>query len=173
MPTVTLLDATKFDADSDTLSGARPELKNLADGYNTIGTDYNNGVLGGKILPETTTVEFDDNETIYNHTPTSRAMAYFVRGTARAAELNIQLESMEVNSMIMLYVRNEMTSNNVLVYYNIGPDAIGSVTVPPNNKAEIRNYIFFDTGLNDSAGGRSIAVYSENFTSSNLYTNIS
>lgn len=47
MPTVTLPDATKFDADSDKISDSRPELKIMADAINTIGSDYNAGTLGG------------------------------------------------------------------------------------------------------------------------------
>ncbi len=49
MPSITLPDASKFDADTDRLDDSRPELKIMADAINTIGTDYNAGTLGGGI----------------------------------------------------------------------------------------------------------------------------
>jgi len=44
--TVNLPSNTPFDNDDDSLKDARPQLKTLVDGFNTIAADYNAGLLG-------------------------------------------------------------------------------------------------------------------------------
>lgn len=167
---VTKPDATVFDNADDSIATSRPELYTLATSFNTIADEYNAGTLGGgALLPDTDFESLSDNETTYNKTPTARAMSYVISGQTRTPTLNIQLETQSANTQLMFFVRNDMASNDVTVNYKIGSDTIGSNTISPSN-GRIRTYILFDTGLSDSAGGTTIAVYSEDFNSSNLYT---
>jgi len=59
--TVNLPSNTPFDNDDDSLKDARPQLKTLVDGFNTIATDYNAGLLGATSAVAFITGNKEDN----------------------------------------------------------------------------------------------------------------
>lgn len=99
MATVTLPDPTKLDADTDSISEARPEIKLTADAVVEMGTSWNNnggsfGVSGGFDAPNDQTV----GDTVTSFTPTSNVTRIQITGGSGSnPTLNLNCDLINMN----------------------------------------------------------------------------
>lgn len=127
---VTKPDATKFDADSDSISASRPELLTLVNSFNTIADEYNAGTLGGVNLG-TPVVGDTLNSTDQVETLSNPYTQFLSNQSSSATPVYLKFDAQPLDTVWrVLVVRNAPETGYSRIYFTLdgGEDSAGGYT---------------------------------------------